>query len=382
MNNGNRGNNKWARLMCVILLLNVLVACGNISNEATKPMNHTILPESNYGNRMKLERKRKETEHFITDTMSGPYGVYTNFRDSLQSDPAATGHEVLSESAGILMRYYALTNQKEAFLAEWKRAKETFELPSGFSYRYSPKQDRAYTINAAVDDMRIIRALHEAGQQFDEQELQILASAYGTRFVEHNIRDWVLYDFYDEKYKMTNDFVTLCYIDLTTLKLLPISASEQVRLIERMEKVIQGGYLSNEFPFYETRYHYDTDTYDSEGINTVESLLTILSLAEAGQHRSESIEYVKDKVRSGTLYGKYTKDGAPMNDIQSTAIYAIAAMIGSVLQDAELYKDSIMQMEKFRIDEQASSFYGGFGDPSSEMAFSFDNLMALLAYAY
>ncbi|MDR0267989.1 hypothetical protein [Paenibacillus sp.] len=383
--------NLWTNGLCGILLLNVLAACGDASvqdGQPAQPEMHTkhnkpIASQSaHFSDQLKLQHHRQDTERFVMSKLYGPNGPYTNYQDSSETDMAATGHEVLSESAGLLMHYDVLTNQKDAFQSEWERAKHIFDLPSGFSYRFSPKQDKKYTINAAVDDLRIISALYDAGEQFHAAAYTELANTYGKRFYKHNIKDNKLYDFYDEKYKVTNDFVTLCYIDLSTMKRLPIPSKQQANLVLNMQEIIQNGYLSDKFPFYETRYHYDTGTYRSEGINTVESVLTILTLSEAGLQHPESISYLKDHVKNGTLYGQYDKNGTPQNQIQSTAIYAITSMIGSVLHDIDLYKDSIKQMEKYRVADKTSPLYGGFGDSATNQAFSFDNLMALLAYAH
>ncbi|WP_068615318.1 glycosyl hydrolase family 8 [Paenibacillus tuaregi] len=381
----------WTGGLSAVLLLNVLMACGNAPAQTALPKppeqqnkSEKAVPDhtSRFSDQLGLQPHREETERFIMSKMYGPYGVYTNYQDSGESDTAATGHEVLSESAGLLMRYDVLMNRKDAFQTEWERAKQVFELASGFSYRYSPKQDKKYTINAAVDDLRMIRALYDAGEKFHSAAYTELADTYGKRFSSYNIKGGKLYDFYDDTYKVTNDFVTLCYIDLTTLKRLPIPSTEKETLISSMQKIIEQGYLSDEFPFYETRYHYSTDTYRSEGINTVESLLTILSLSEAGLQKPASIAYLKQQVKAGTLYGKYDKKGRPQNQIQSTAIYAITALIGSALKDADLYGDSIKQMEKYRVTDKDSPLYGGYGDAAANQAFSFDNLMALLAYAH
>ncbi|GIP22636.1 glycosyl hydrolase family 8 [Paenibacillus sp. J22TS3] len=381
----------WTGGLSAVLLLNVLMACGNAPAQTALPnppeqqnKSQKAVPDrtSRFSDQLGLQPHREETERFIMSKMYGPYGVYTNYQDSDESDTAATGHEVLSESAGLLMRYDVLMNRKDAFQTEWERAKQVFELASGFSYRYSPKQDKKYTINAAVDDLRMIRALYDAGEKFHSAAYTELADTYGKRFSSYNIKGGKLYDFYDDIYKVTNDFVTLCYIDLTTLKRLPLPSTEKETLISNMQKIIEQGYLSDEFPFYETRYHYSTDTYHSEGINTVESLLTILSLSEAGLQKPASIAYLKQQVKAGTLYGKYDKKGKPQNQIQSTAIYAITALIGSALKDADLYGDSIQQMEKYRVTDKNSLLFGGYGDAAAIQAFSFDNLMALLAYAH
>jgi hypothetical protein len=101
-----------------------------------------------------------------------------------------------------------------------------------------------------------------------------------------------------------------------------------------------------------------------------------------GRQKPASIRFIREQVGAGTLYGQYTRDGKPANDIRSTAIYAITAMIGAVLGDQSLYRTSIERMNEFRIVNTASPLYGGFGDEATGQAYSFDNLMALLAYSY
>lgn len=348
----------------------------NVQQPHDQPSVHDVNPSR------PLQDREQLLYRFITDRLTGSEGVWTNYRDTDQSQQAATGHEVLSESTGLLLRYLARTGQQSAFDAEWTRARQIFNLSTGFSYRYSPKADKRYPVNAAVDDLRIIRALHEAGTAFKDDRYIQEADSYGQRLYKFNVKDGYLYDFYDETYKMTNDFITLCYIDLTSIQLLPVPSSQKQQLIDNMGEIAQNGYLGDEFPFYETRFHYDTKTYSSDQINTVESLLTILSLAEVQQHQPASISYLKKQVKAGTLYGQYSRDGKPLNDIQSTAIYAITAMIGAELGDMELYEDSVRRMSQFQVQDASSPLYGGFGYAPTEEAYSFDNLQALLAYGY
>lgn len=87
-------------------------------------------------------------------------------------------------------------------------------------------------------------------------------------------------------------------------------------------------------------------------------------------------------MKSGTLYGQYTREGIPTNTIQSTAIYALTAMIGSELDDQELYENSIQRMSQFQVNDAGSPLYGSFGDTKSQTVYSFDNLMALLTFSY
>ncbi|MNY51813.1 hypothetical protein D3C86_1874350 [compost metagenome] len=114
----------------------------------------------------------------------------------------------------------------------------------------------------------------------------------------------------------------------------------------------------------------------------MESLLSILHLTETGQQKPASIRYIKEQVEAGTLYGQYSRDGKPLNDIRSTAIYALAAMIGAEAGDDSLYQAAIARMNEFQVRDADSPLSGGFGNTDTGQAYSFDNLMALLAYSY
>ncbi len=329
-----------------------------------------------------IDKEEQELYTFIAKQLTGPYGVYTNLQDTDQTAEAATGHEVLSESASLMMRIAVLSGNKEMFSSEWAKAKQTFSTEGGFSYRYSPKLQKHYPLNAAVDDLRLIGALYAAGDTFDNKEYTNEAAEYSKTFYRNNVKDGYMYDFYDNDFRVTNDFVTLCYINLDVLQNLSINDEIRGILLHNMNTILEDGYLSDEFPFYETRFNYKTGNYSSEKINTVESLLSILNLAEVDRQKPQSIRYIKEQVEAGTLYGQYTRDGQPANDIRSTAIYALTAMIGAEIGDDSLYSRSIERMNEFRVTDTGSVLYGGFGNPETGQAYSFDNLMALLAYSY
>ncbi|WP_150106416.1 hypothetical protein [Paenibacillus sp. JDR-2] len=378
-------NKRWGfAAALIVILLAVYWVYSSMENAEERSKSSVSLP-SKYGDTPQLTPHREELQQFIGQKLTGDAGVYTNYKETDEAAETATGHETLSESAGLLMRYYALTGQKEAFDAAWSRARETLAADYGFSYRYSPLHDKKYTVNAVVDDLRIIRALYEAQTAFGNGgNYGREAAHYGGLVYEHNVHEDKLYDFYDGAYGTTNNFLTLCYADFQSLRLLEVSSKDKRELEDGLLTIVSGGYLSDKFPFYETRYDYISGKYgDHEGeIITVESLLTVLSLAEIDQERAASIAYLKQAVEAGTLYGRYSRDGKPVTDIQSTAAYAIAAMIGSTIGDQALYQNSVKRMEQFRVEDKASPIAGSFGNSATEEAYSFDNLTALLAYAY
>ncbi|ASA24685.1 hypothetical protein [Paenibacillus donghaensis] len=375
-----RYNGKAALPLLLILIL--LAACSSPtpSPQAGEPTSAPVRQEQKDENN--VHNEQQALMKFILAKLSGTHGIYTNLLETDQSAEVATGHEVLSESSGILMRVAVLEGDEALFAASWKQAEATFAQKQGFSYRYSPKLDKHYPLNAAVDDLRLIRALDEAGQTFGNVAYTNAAKKYSEIFYENNVMDGYMYDFYDFNYKVTNEFITLCYTSLGSLRNLSIDGELRDTLSRNMSRIVQEGYLGDTFPFYETRYNYKTGEYSSEPINTVESLLSILSLAEVGLQKPASIQFIRTQVEAGTLYGQYTREGEPANDIRSTAIYAITAMIGVEIGDPALYSSSIARMSEFQVTTPGSELMGGFGNEADGQAYSFDNLMALLAYAY
>lgn len=372
-------------VLACLMFLAFLAACSNEAQRVPSASAVVSPPASSPGTVQPSEEYKQEAQElytFINTKLTGRYGVYTNLLDTTQSAEAATGHEVLSESASLMMLSAVRNGEEQLFARQWALSKQTFGMEGGFSYRYSPKLQKQYTVNAAVDDLRMIGALYEAGEVFDNQEYKDEAEKYSEIFYTNNVIDGYMYDMFDIYFKNNNGFVTLCYINLSILRNLSIDSESKGILLHNMSEILEDGYLSDQFPFYATRFDYKTGTYSSDPINTVESLLSILNLAETGQQRPESIRFIKQQVAAGTLYGQYTHEGKPANEVRSTAIYALTAMIGAETGDSGLYEASMERMNEFRITDPSSPLYGGFGDPNTGQAYSFDNLMALLAYSY
>lgn len=318
--------------------------------------------------------------HFIQTDLTDQHGVFTNYQPSKEDQDVATGHEVLSESAGFMMAYAASAQMKELFQQELIKMQQTFDNDQLFGYRYSPLKNKLYPVNAAVDDLRIIRILDHAAKVFDEPSWQALSQDYAKRFSQTNLNDDQLIDFYDSQLGLKNQQITLCYIDLSALALLPLNDKKQEQLLQTQATILANGYLSDDFPLYETRYNYETKAYEGDTINIVESLMTILHLVRQEKAQPASLEYLKRQTPKGQLYNRFTREGKSLDHNQSTATYALVAIIAARIGDVDFYRDAIQQMETFRVTDNGSAFYGAFGDPNSQTFYSFDNLLALLAY--
>lgn len=318
---------------------------------------------------------------FIKENMTDQHGIFTNYQPSKEDQEMATGHEVLSESAGFMMAFAVSAQMKELFQTEVSKMQRTFDNGKLFSYRYSPLKEKLFPVNATVDDLRIIRVLDHAADVFDDTSWRNLSQTYAKRFSQTNLIDTHLIDFYDSDLEQKNQQITLCYIDLAALKLLPIGDNAREKLVKTQEKILIEGYLSDDFPLYQTRYNYESKSYqDSEKVNVVESLISLLHVVRQDKQHAESIDFLKNQTAKGKLHNGYSKNGDVVDDNQSTAAYALVAIIAARIGDVTFYDSAIKQMEKFQVADTHSPFYGAFGNAATQEFYSFDNLLALLAY--
>lgn len=279
------------------------------------------------------------------------------------------------------MEYAARHQNAELFASLYHFTMKNLDNGTSISYRYTPSTSTIYSVNAAIDDLRIIKSLMLGSITLAEPYYLDVALKLANRFYKTNVSEDYLYDFYDNDLKLRNNSITLCYNDFYTFMELGKTNNKWLKLSKNMLNLVKGGYISDEFPLFYPRYDYDKKGYEHpEVISMIESLVTIYHLAEVNECPETTLAYLNNLLDKGTIYATYYLDGTPSSSIESTAIYALCARIGSVSGDQGLYQKSIDKMNTFQVQNQNSPIYGAFGNPTTYEAFSFDNLMALLAY--
>lgn len=315
---------------------------------------------------------------FVEQKMQSDGGVFTNYLPTREEKERAAGHSVLSESQGLMLSYYVHAKNEE--MAKKTTAFVQDHLDTGNILSYRLDEDRhLYAVNAAVDDLRLIGAMLEAADAFSAPEYRAAALAYGGRLLKTNVRNQTLADFYDEQYGQAGKYATLCYADLDVMKLLCAYDDRWLPVMENMRNIVLNGYLGGAFPMFQTRYNQDIQQYESENVPMVESLLTAYHLSKIGSCPKQTLDYLKKTLQGDKLYSVYDLNGEPADGTESTAIYALCALIGVSENDAELYRAAIDHMLSFQVLDPVSPVYGAFADADTLQAFSFDNSLALLA---
>lgn len=318
------------------------------------------------------------TEGFVKNEMlSDRGGMYTGYEEK---SGTATGHDVLSESQGLLMEYAALTGDIHLFIRTFDYVKDymmkDYPLPI-----WVTDDEKSITVNALLDDLRILKALStmqnkEGGFSEALESFAEAISIYGT------VNQYPV-DFYDFYYKNAADRFTLCYADFAAFEILSELAPNQENLLANVYSIVDGGYIGDSFPLYHNYYDYVNKQYDSGSINMAEGLYTLYHLAEAGMLKDTSLNWLRSKMSGNGIFARYNTDGtvAEGYEYESPSIYALVGLIANEIGDKELLTQAIARMEQFRVFDSESPANGAFGTQGIENMASYDQCMALLLYA-
>ena len=320
-----------------------------------------LFDEAEYGKDYRILKK-------IESEWMGKEGqIYTEKKQNQSSSPS--GHDVLSESQGIMMEYAVISDNKELFEKSENFLQNNLEREHIYSW-YFTEDGKQAEANALLDDLRIYKAFSLANDLWGEQEKQINSLLEGIW--EHNTDGNELYSFYDFSQKKPGKEIALNYVDFKTFELLAKQDEKFGVISQNMKSIVENGYISDTFPLYYSSYDYKKKKYSEENLHTAEALFTLYHLAQVERMKNTSREWLREQLAENGLYARYGTDGdvADGYEYESVAVYAIAALTGIELQDSDIYTKAIQRMEVLMQQ-----------NTETDNMRVFDLLMPMLAYA-
>ena len=305
-------------------------------------------------------------------------GIYCN---SAEDGTIPSGHDVISESMGIMMEYAVLSKDQKLFEQTWNYVRSHMMNESGLVSWYAAENGKRGSVNAVLDDLRILSALNDASNLWDgawEEETELMREAFLTKCLN---KDGIPVDFVEFETGNQANTVSLSYLDIDLLKKLAETDERFEEVRKKSLAVLEGGYIEDSFPLYYAGYNLDIKVYNHTDINSAEGLYTIWILARAGRCPETTHEWLKERVKNADLAARYEINGKVVNgyDFHSAAVYGLAALIGRELNDTELYQLSLRRMQRYYELDASDPNFGAFGR-KGETLYAFDQLIALLAY--
>lgn len=319
-------------------------------------------------------------ETFINeDLMNESGGIYTNYSNNKTEGDLTKGHDILSESQGMILNYYLYKGDEEAYKNSFNYIKDNMLLKDGLiSWRI--ENNIPSEVSATIDDLRIARSLIIAGEEFDDLIYRYYGLKIANGIKKKLVIDNRLIDFHDGYGK--SDVTTLCYLDLYGIKLLSLFDDSWNDIYSKSLDIIDNGFISNSLPLYKKSYDGSTESYDNEEkADTLLSVLVILNKAEVNEDVSLSVNWLKSRLKEyGYISTTYDINTLEESKVESTSIYANLVQIAKVINDKELYEMAMSKMKNFQVLNKESEIYGSFGFEESNEVYSYDNLNVLLAF--
>lgn len=293
----------------------------------------------------------------------------------------------LSESVGLVMNYSVLSGRKALFDKEFTFLNDKL-LDDGRFVRWRAGTRKAFC-NASIDDLRILRALMDAYDEWKNEDYIRTADTIQKSIYERQVSDGYIGEFYDWKADRGKNSTPVCYVDLYTLYKLESFDKNWGEVEGKGLKLVKNSNISKASPLFNKHYDYSTGKYskdeefDKSGdICITYSIITALHLAEVNEDTASFTNWLKTETGKGKLYAWYNPITLkPVRQIESTAVYALGAVYAKKVGENALCEMLIDRMLNFMVTDSESSYYGGFGNPVTGEFYSFDNLTALWALA-
>lgn len=332
-----------------------------------------------------LSREALDCQAFVNNHLTSPYGgIYTNYQSTAQTGDLSAGHEVLSESMGLLLEYARLTGDQKLFNDTANYIKNYLMVDDILLWRIVENSDPITDVSATIDDLRIYQTLALAKKQWPHND----AAAEIFKTLENQLplkgfQSGYLVNYYSNASPTQDKTVELAYINLSAIKTLATAKPEMASAVTTNQEILLGSFISESLPLYHKSYDPSKRIYtDADGkINILDSLMVMLNLAHVGIYSQQSIDWLEERTASGTLYSYYdSQTGATLDTQESSAAYGLAAQIGAALGNEFLTGNALSQLKKHQNSDPLSPLYGGFGYNNN--AYSYDNLQALLGLVY
>ncbi len=317
---------------------------------------------------------------FIRERLSNQRGgVYTSTANSGESP---SGQDVLSESQG-LMLLYALMKDDQALFDQTLSFIQSNMLENNLAAWYVSEGQKA-PVNAALDDLRLICALRKAGEKWSSEAYDQTARDIAEALLRLCVNDQGgLVDYASLNGEGQAQTISLCYLDIASLRELAGEMEGFVPVLEKAEEILPGGRISDGFPFYYASYDYATKSYSQDELNTAEALYTLWNLSRAKELPADAWAFLKSRIETGDLAARYHVDGTAVKGFEyhSTAVWGLAALIAREEGDESAFELALRRMDRLLILDASDALFGAYAQKGAA-AHAFDQLIPLLANAW
>ncbi|MGE7919671.1 glycosyl hydrolase family 8 [Viridibacillus sp. NPDC093762] len=352
------------RILSMLLLFSVLILSSCSSVEQSDKQLKVL----------KAEVPKVETEAFIQKYLIQKDGrIRTNLTDRTDN--------YLSESVGLWMQYLVERDSYNQFQNQVEVLRSFFLTNDNLIAWELNGEEKAAT-NAAIDDLRIVDALFNAGEQWGNPAYTKLAQQLGERFVSVQIKNKLMVDYVDLKSKKQSNEVTISYIipsgfdHLQSAGLISSDVYEANRNLLLKAPLSKNGFYPKYYDVEKANYYYD------EEINLIDQLYVGYHSSQWKGNTDKVMQFLKKDfaTNGGKLFGRYDAETfRPTVNYEAPSVYALAILFSLERGDKKFAQQLYNRMRILQQSNKKQEYYGGYIDVETQETHAFDNLLPLIA---
>ncbi|RJO68936.1 MAG: hypothetical protein C4523_06595 [Myxococcales bacterium] len=301
-------------------------------------------------------------------------------RAAMRGDAIAPD-DVLAETMGLAMLYFVRRGMRDEFDRAWKFVKTNLIGEFGLvAWKWSAKNGRRAASSASIDDLRLVRALLLADDEWCGGDYEQDALALAGAVAAHEVKDGFVVEAasWDWSGVAAAAIVDLSYLDLYTMRLLSRYDAKWNGIYEKSRDLILAS-MTGQGLFYD-KFDTKAQGYFNTENNLINKLMCAVHLAEAGIFMPEVTVFLEAQLsRAGQLYGRYDPDsGQATVGYDSVAVYALALQLALLCERPLLAAAMLHLLDSYRRVRIETPFIGCFGQT---VCHAFDNFQVLLALA-
>lgn len=326
-----------------------------------------------------LKPEVSPTEQFIVQHMTNPNGTLATFlQDGVSEVPEIpAGRESLSESLGLWMQYASLKGDKALFDQSYEVLEQWFVMPEGYiAWKLSADGQSTVNTNALVDDFRIIEALLQAADRWDEETYRTAAIRLSDKVTSFLLKEGTFVDYFDFSRGESPDTISLSYLNMSAMSTMLRDNLLKTSIYDRHKQLLLN--MPDDGRFYPKSYDLAQDAYIYDStVNLIDQLLVALNCSDIGRASDPLLTFIQTEfAQRHQILGRYDRaTGQPAESYESPAVYGLSILLALKMGDAEFASQLHNRMLQFRGQDPA--YPGGYVfDKNTHL---FDNLFPLIA---
>jgi len=287
-------------------------------------------------------------------------------------------NDVLAESMGLALKYFAQTGMKKEFDRTWWFVKNRMISDNGLvSWKFDATAWKPLKSSATIDDFRVARALFMAYRTWHERKYYDEAMKIGHAIKKYEVVEGYPVEFCSWEGGIgASGMVDLSYLDLLTMEMFAANDPDWAVIRDKSAALVLGAFT--ETGLANDKYDIKTGVYVNKDNNLINKIMCAIHLAEIGEYEPRIVKFIEEQIyRTGTLMGRYNpENGQAEVNFSSAAVYALALQFAIIYDRERLISVLFERLKAFQQTDKSSVLYGCFG---IENCHTFDTMLALLA---